>query len=169
MRDDKVFIIKIKPDGENSFAFCQEKGLIGIGWKLDNGIPKTLDDYERLRGEENRKFSNEASLSRALNVFKELENGGLIWTISPDKEYYLCKTDGKYSYHGDKDEYIEADVINCLDCVFYKIGASTIVPSKIIDMMRLPGTAKSTDDDIAVKTTFDIYNLICRKINNSAI
>ena len=168
MRNDKVFIIKVKPDGENSFEFCREKGLIGIGWRLKRGIPKTLEDYECLR-KENPKFSNEASLSRALNIFKELKNGGLIWTISPAKEYYLCKTDGTYTYYGDKDDYIKADIINCLDCVYYKIGPSTIVPSQVIDKIGLPVTAQSIDDEMVVKTTFDIYNLICRKINNGAI
>ena len=73
---------------------------------------------------------------------------------------FFHKTDGTYTYYGDKDDYIKADIINCLDCVYYKIGPSTIVPSQVIDKISLPVTAQSIDDEMVVKTTFDIYNLI---------
>lgn len=168
MREDKIFTMKINPDGDNSFDFCLQKGLIGVGWKLANGTPVTLDDYERLR-KDNPKFENESSLSRALNIFKELKGGGLIWTISPSKEYYLCKTDGTYSYHGDEPDHMEADIINCLDCIFYKIGPSTIVPTEVVNKIKLPVATHTIDDELAVTSTIEIYNIICRKINNSSI
>lgn len=165
MIEDKVFCVKINTKGKNPFNFCLGRDIVGIGWGLKHGNPNTIDEYERLRGDNNEKFDNDASLSRALNIFKELENGGLIWTISPDNEYYLCKTNGKYTYHGNEEEHINADIINCLDSEFYKIGPATIVPDEVVKNLndkKCP-TATTICDKRAVSSTFEIYNLICQK------
>ena len=166
MIEDKVFCIKINTKGKNPFNFCLGRDIVGIGWGLKHGSPNTIDDYERLIKEnQTQTFTNKSFLSRALNIFKELENGGLIWTISPEKEYYLCKTNGKYTYHGNEEEHIKADIINCLDSEFYKIGPATIVPDEVIKNLNDKNypTATTICDNLAVSSTFAIYNFICQK------
>ena len=137
-----VYIIKLHPNNPKSFEVCLKNNVIGVGWRLGNGDYNTIDEYKKAR-KDYPKFSNEASLSLAINTFESIiENGGaLLWTQSPDGEYYLCKTNGEYSYHGHDDknnkEYIDADMINCLDCKKFHNIPPKFVPKTIMRKIEM--------------------------------
>ena len=158
-----VYIIKIHPINPKAFQFCKRNNIIGFGWSLkskDN--PTTICEYDYMRKQE-PDLRKKASLTRSIKAFTKLqEHGGYIWTRGSDKNYYLCKTNGEYSYNGNDRKYKRVDVINCIDSCFYQVGEA-LVPTQIIKQYKTRGTTKEVNEKTAIELTEEIYQFICHK------
>lgn len=156
-----VYFIKIKmKNNKKANDFCIENNIIGIGWGLKSGIPKTLDEYEHLKIT-NNEYSNESSLTRTINAFKDLDsNGGFIWTKDNYNQFYLCIPNGKYKYCAHESKYASLGIAQYIPCKFYKIGSETLVPKEILEKMDTKGVTKEVTDENSIKITQAIYDII---------
>ncbi len=143
-----------KDDGR-SFKFCLERGIIGVGWRIDEQ-PDNFEHYEKL-GEE--AHSEEAtSWRRAINAIgTRMQTGDLVWTRSGRGVYYIGEISGDWEYQ-DKPENRDVDIHNVRPCKLFEVG--TDVAGAIVNSCISPLTIQSIPDP----TAMEYSTLMWRKI-----
>ena len=168
----RTYVIKLHPNNPRVFDFCRGNCVIGVGWRLNITVAervKSIDDFDSLRESElitPLSGADKSSLTRSVNYLKEIveNDGGLLWTKTEEDDYYLCHTNGIYSYRGSEREedknFVALDVVNCLDCEHFYYIPKYLVPSQITRNYRAFYATLSKTDEETEKQTNALYNYI---------
>lgn len=162
----KMNIKTASKEGVDPFLFCKSKNILGSGWPLkdENGNkirPKDIENCEKLG---RIQYDGSRGFVSSIHAFKELEPDDLIWTRN-DGVYYLCRVMSKWRYE-DRQEYLNADVVNIVDVEFVEIGTIENVPGKVINCFRSQSTiqrirgydTEKYDVNPALIASMQIYN-----------
>jgi hypothetical protein len=154
-----VWRLNISPEkrvrGLNAHAFCQERGILGIGWPVP-GLegPVTSDVYvEKAKAYyEKREPKGEQSRKKGTGKFLEMKVDDLCWTRDQG-DYYLCRITGEWEYRSERD-YVDADILQVRSAEWYPVGREDSVPNRVAGDFR-GGTCREIDD-----STVNLYSRI---------
>ena len=145
--------VHIRPESNDidPVDVCVSKGIIGIGWRIDNK-PKTKEEYEK---EGEKKYGN-TSWRKAKNaILYRMKPGDLVWIRDLNGIYYIGKIISDWEYR-DEEENLKSDIINVRSCKLFKVGAS--IAGKIVNSFVPSATVQIMNDGTA--------NLFSRIIDN---
>jgi hypothetical protein len=109
--DFKVYGMKLQPgdaqEDADPFELCQNKEIIGVGWRLDND--RSYDSFEEVydyhktvyqdRIEQDKKgtrLNQDGRLTAALRyILNEIEVGDYVW-VNEGNQFALCKVNGDW-------------------------------------------------------------------------
>lgn len=145
-----VWVMKLNPtNGKNSFEFCYREKIVGFGWSVE-GSPKSIEEYRKFLDEQ-KLYTGNTSLAKAINAFEKVNKGDIIWTVDKRGVYYICRIDGEYQYSNEP-KHKEADIVNYMHCsIFHKIDSLDSVPDSIIHELRVCGTIQAVKNDKAIE------------------
>jgi len=161
-----VWVMKHLPGKKNSYDFCRQEGIVGVGWAVDATGPfNSIDDYMTARKVEN-KFPDNNYLEKTFDLFRQFRKGDLVWLKDKKSVYYLCEIrDGQYQYRKDE-EHEKADIISFMTCDYYPIDSARLIPLKIIT--RLNGryfTIAKITERLAIEASKCFIRILKRKEN----
>lgn len=158
--ESNLFRITIKPDSKigKAFDFCQEKSIVGVGWKLwsTDGtlyVPKHIWDCEEAG---RRCYPKSRGFVTAIHCLGRMELDDLIWTRN-NGIYYLCRVTGSWEYH-DEPEYLNKDLENVISVEFNEVGTVDEVPGKVVNSFRSGSSIQGIHSEIALNASKIIYN-----------
>ena len=144
----KLWRINLKPGsqkpGLDVTAFCVERKVVGIGWKLDPA-PTSKEDYLK-RGNDRYSAKGKRGWSVATNaLLNRMADGDLVWTRDRHASYYLGKIDGEWR-PDNSPEHVEADIVNLRSCKWIRVGTMDQVPGAVINAFGPAATIQHVSD-----------------------
>lgn len=133
----RLNLVTSSDDDRNPRKFCLERGILGIGWRLEDTPPPDLD-YKAYRrwAKDHFPHDNWGSYKSAFRALaKRMEVGDLCWARDTDGIYYLAEVTGDWEYHDDKD-HRAVDIHHFRPCTWYKVGTADQVPASLIEAFR---------------------------------
>ena len=135
MKADTLFRVTIKPDsksGVDPFKLCRDRSVVGTGWRIDDPVPCSLDEYEQ-RG---REVYGGRGFTAMVHALKDMKVNDLVWTRRPwSSDYYLCRITGGWRYENSP-ECDAADIHNLIPVEFIEIKSIDLVPGKVVNCFR---------------------------------
>lgn len=136
--------LTIKPKGKkdpnaNAFAFCRERGIVGIGWPFDRTPTSGEDAIHAYRD----RYSGK--LAAAVNIFATRANvGDHVWVYG-DRTYHVCRlsSDWKYADGGVWDDH---DIHNYRSAEWVSVPIP-LVPGIVKRKLTMYGTAQKITGD----------------------
>ena len=100
---------------DNSFEFCIDRRIVGIGWGLEEAGPLSIEDYELL-ADRHYAGAEHMGWKKAFNAFASMQPGDFCWTHRPQAhEYYLARIIGDWTYRWER-PYTDAGIAQSRDC-----------------------------------------------------
>ena len=135
----KLWKLTIDPRGKrdpsaDSFAFCRQRGIIGIGWRLSS-VPASPADAEAQFGRDRREGIR--SFRALVSVMKQ---GDHVWVYGA-RSYYVCRIDSGWR-HEAGGAWDDHDIHNIRDATWKEIHPS-LVPGHVKRNLGMPGTCQS--------------------------
>jgi hypothetical protein len=153
---------KVPP--EERVKFCIERGVLGVGWRVDTDKPSlTWDEYFLKSGQIYRDERKDKGWRPAINAIKnKMREGDLCWMRNLDGVYYLGRvtSDWRYEPHGD---FGRADVVNVRDCEWKKVGLADAVPGAVVNSFIARMTLRKVLDKHGTNTVTEISKYIYNK------
>ena len=135
-------------EGVDPRKFCMDRGILGIGWRVDAAGPLDWKTYERL-GTEKYYDQGDKGWWPAVNaVGNRMQVGDLCWTRDWGGQYYLGRVDGPWSYRSSQ-EHLKADVVNVRSCRWVPVGTEDAVPGKVLNSFRAGRAVQAVHDATA--------------------
>lgn len=150
-----------KKQGVDPRRFCFERGLLGVGWVLE----ESTGDLEGEAGWEAYRERSEAQRGgedggwrRAVkDLHDKMEIDDLVWTRDRDGIYHLARVTGGWRYV-DVEEYRDADIVNVRRCEWHPVGAEDEVPGAVSRRFHRGTTLQPINDPTMVSFTKLLYN-----------
>lgn len=157
-----VYTIKMNiHDKPNSFKYCKENGIVGIGWGLEDNEKSSSADIGVIKSDLQRKY-NSPHLSACLNTMKKMKCGDFVWTADVSNSvpiYYLCELASDYQCF-DKSIWTECGIANGFNCTYYAITTDSLIPSGAVRYLNSKGLIFEFNDSKEIKATENIANAI---------
>lgn len=162
----RVFRIHIRPGGdagrhpEQSFTYCLQEGVLGIGWGVEvpEGVRLTWNEYERLA------LLRHKNIRIVRYLFQNVRPGDLLWTRDHQGKYYLARATGGWEYRSTLKGY-EADVLNVVPCDIKGPIPIGDVPGALINHFRSRRTLQRIKNLTLIEYTKLLWNkLINRQV-----
>ena len=133
-----VWRIHLRASGVNPDKHCLEKGIVGVGWQVDNALDNcSLEEYWKLG---RMKYGNSRWWSAPNAIAKKMQIDDLVWTRDEQGCYYLGRVVGDWFY--DTTEAAKkADIVNVRKCEWHKIGTAEKIPGKVVSCFSGRGRA----------------------------
>lgn len=153
-----LFRIHIRPsggtaDGEITFKYCLDNGVLGVGWRL-NEYQNIVewDKYEKLAAPVHD------DLNTCRYIKKWVSEGDLVWTRDTEGQYYLARVLSGWEYW-QSPEAIEKDidVANVFRCELRKVDIDN-VPGKVVACFRPARTIQEIADPKSVEYSKHLWN-----------
>ncbi len=134
-----LFRIHIRPEGGSddmvaTFRHCRENGLLGVGWRVE-GLANTndWDIYEQASN------GVHDSIQQPRYIQNNVKLGDLVWTRSPDAQYYLARVTSGWEYWTSREgRENDIDIGNVFRCEFCPVGIDE-VPGVIVSSFGARG------------------------------
>ena len=156
-----AWTMKLRPNGGvDSFAFCQEHGIVGFGWGLD-GNPETITEYRSIRTQEGA-YPGDTLLNTTLDYFENMTTAdyvNLVWVCDSEGYYYICEITGPYQYNRD-DAHETAGIVNFASCTFYRVGFEDLVPQPVLDALEKDGVIRFVGSAGATEATGQLWEML---------
>tara|TARA_B100000315_G_scaffold239549_1_gene258438 strand:- start:2020 stop:2916 length:897 start_codon:yes stop_codon:yes gene_type:complete len=131
--------------GVDPRRFCLDKGVLGVGWRVDEHETLDWDSYYQLANA--RYYPEDKGWWPAVNaVYNRMSVNDLCWTRDRDGQYYLGRIASEWRYDGSPD-HVEADIINARDCEWFRVGTVDSVPGKVVNSFIPARTVQTVADD----------------------
>ena len=101
-------------DPERVVKFCRDHSVLGMGWAVDADPDENISwsDYKERAGEMNgnvRRWKEDVKIN------------DLVWTKTPNKEYYLARVTGEWRYEP-APEFVDIDMVNIREVEIVSVG-----------------------------------------------
>ncbi len=149
--------LNLKPEAakSNPSEFCITRNILGIGWSVNIQKKEDITKEEYLElGKD--KYGDTRWVKATNAIIKNMKIGDLCW-VRHDGNYYLGRVKGEWGYK-DKEEYIDADIVNIRECTWTKGVLADIVPGKVVNSFIPPSTVQRVNDKAAKKYSMKLYN-----------
>lgn len=160
LKGSHLYRITIKTDSKDgkAFDFCQEKSIVGVGWKLlgkdgKSYMPRDIKDCEEAG---RRCYPKFRGFVTAIHCLGRMKPDDLIWTRN-NGIYYLCRVIGSWEYHNEP-EYLNEDLENVIGVEFNEVGTVDEVPGKVVNSFRSGSSIQGIHSEIALNASKIIYN-----------
>lgn len=174
-----VFRLHIRPKGgladpAFSFAYCLEKGVLGVGWQVPISDDARLSwaEYLRLAAQEH----GAANLSRVRYLHDNIKRGDLIWTRDAGGRYYLakvvgppdqlCEANSAWEYF-DTPRGRDADIVNVVRCRILPVPQADDIPGKIVACFRPSRAIQAVADENALIYSRMLWNELAGAMEHS--
>jgi hypothetical protein len=148
-----VFRLHVKTYGDrrDSFAYCRENGLLGLGGSVNPDGVKSLtwDEYTKRATAEARR--------RVGPLHDRVKPDDLIWTRDPHGKYYLARVCSPWEYLN-TEKGREVDVVNVVRCDLREVPLVDDVPGTIVACFRARRTIQQISNPTAVSYSQMLWN-----------
>lgn len=139
--------------------FCFDRGILGVGWPLCEGIEKLAWEEYRQKAEKKYKVDRQdKGWWRALNaIANRMKVDDLVWTRDSKGVYYLARVLGEWRYEAFP-ENLAADVVNVRECNWKEVGPVDAVPGRVANSFSRGGALASVPDNIVLTYSAKLYD-----------
>ena len=139
---------------EKKFAFCKEKGILGIGWVSyeENGI-------------------EDLGFKKAKNAIIRFKPKDLVWVKNTaKKEYYICEIAENKDEYIDKEECKKYDISEYKPCKYYYVGSSEKLPASITERdLVATSTIQQANEDVANATELFFNRFVLKNEDTNSV
>lgn len=133
---DTLWKLTIDPRGKRDpsadpFAYCRERGIVGIGWGLETE-PQSKEDAERAFREEHEK-----GIRAFRAMVYRMDVGDHVWVYG-DRRFYVCRVESEWR-HEMGDPWRDHDVRNVRDAAWRPVPLG-LVPGRVKRHATMYGT-----------------------------
>ena len=130
-----IWRLHLLPKGENPpkpedvVKFCHAHSVLGMGWAVDADLDENISwsDYvARSKDTEWKKVNDNVRRWK-----EDVKTGDLVWTKTPNKEYYLARVIGEWRYEPAA-KFVAVDMVNIREVKFVFVGDKSQMPDKIV-------------------------------------
>jgi len=149
-----IWRIHLKTEAKPGFDvpdFCIKKGIVGIGWRVDDmGKPQSPEEYEKWAESKYK----DPGWRRAANAMAKMEIDDIIWTRDNSGNYYVGRITSDWEYLGSENY----DIGSIRKCEWYEVGKIEKVAGDIANNFIPPAAIQPVNSDAVEKFSKIIYN-----------